>query len=134
MMTFFHENQKHNFCSKNRSYGIFVAKNYDYALIDSFWGSAGFLDSLTSYATLGYTSTYFWRKLLLCFKQEIWRVATSCPNEHMRCYIVITWHLFMTNMTNIQNKQNIFLGKKYVFHLQIFSSFSFSSAKKLLPF
>ena len=38
--------------AKTLSYGIFVAKIYDYALIDSFWGSAGFLDSPTSYATL----------------------------------------------------------------------------------
>ena len=35
-----------------RNYGIFVAKIYDYALIDSFWGSAGFLDSPTTYANL----------------------------------------------------------------------------------
>ena len=32
------------------NYNIFVAKIYDYALIDSFWGSAGSLNSLTSYA------------------------------------------------------------------------------------
>ena len=33
---------------------IYVAKtrNYDYVLIDRFWGSAGFLDSPTSYVTL----------------------------------------------------------------------------------
>ena len=35
-----------------RNYDIFVAKIYDYALIDSFWGFPGFIDSLTSYATL----------------------------------------------------------------------------------
>ena len=34
------------------NYGIFVAKIYDYALIDSFWGSAGLTDSPTSYAKL----------------------------------------------------------------------------------
>ena len=33
-------------------YGIFVAKIYKYALIDSFQGSAGFLDSSTYYAAL----------------------------------------------------------------------------------
>ena len=37
---------------KARNYGIFVTKIYDYALFDSFWGSAGFIDSPTSYATL----------------------------------------------------------------------------------
>ena len=40
------------FVAKTRNYDIFVAKIYDYALIDSFWGSAGFIDSPTSYATL----------------------------------------------------------------------------------
>ena len=40
------------FVAKTPSYGIFVVKIYDYTLIDSFWGSAGFLDSPTSYATL----------------------------------------------------------------------------------
>ena len=40
------------FVAKTRIYDIFVAKIYDYALIDSFWGSAGFLDSPTSYAIL----------------------------------------------------------------------------------
>ena len=35
-----------------RYYDIFVAKIYDHSLIDSFWGSAGFLDSPTSYAKL----------------------------------------------------------------------------------
>ena len=31
---------------------IFVAKIYDYALINSFWGFPRFIDSPTSYATL----------------------------------------------------------------------------------
>ena len=35
-----------------RNYAIFVAKFYFYALIDSFWGSAGFPNSPASYATL----------------------------------------------------------------------------------
>ena len=35
-----------------RKYDIFVAEIYDYVLIDSFRGSAGFLDSPTSYVTL----------------------------------------------------------------------------------
>ena len=35
-----------------RNYDIFVAKIYDYALIDSFWGFPRFIDSPTSYATL----------------------------------------------------------------------------------
>ena len=35
-----------------RNYDIFVAKIYDYAFIDSFGGFPGFIDSLTSYATL----------------------------------------------------------------------------------
>ena len=41
-----------------RSYDIFVAKIYDYVLIDSFWGFPGFIDSLTSYATLGQPNIY----------------------------------------------------------------------------
>ena len=35
-----------------RNYDIFVAKIYEYALIDSFGGFPGFIDCLTSYATL----------------------------------------------------------------------------------
>ena len=46
------KNKKHHFIAKARNYGIFVVKIYDYALLDSFWGSAGFIDSPTSYATL----------------------------------------------------------------------------------
>ena len=37
---------------KTGSYGFFVAKIYDYVLIDSFRGSAGFLASPTSFVTL----------------------------------------------------------------------------------
>ena len=48
------------------SYGSFVAKIYDYALSDSFWGSAGFLDSLTSYATL-----------VCCFKSQCFRIGAG---------------------------------------------------------
>ena len=40
------------YVAKTRNYGIFVAKIYDYALIDSFWGFPGFIDSPASYATL----------------------------------------------------------------------------------
>ena len=40
---------------KTRNYDIFVVKIYDYALIDSFSGSAGLIDSPTSYATLGWS-------------------------------------------------------------------------------
>ena len=39
------------FCHKNKKL-IFVAKIYDYALIDSYWGFAGLIDSPTSCATL----------------------------------------------------------------------------------
>ena len=40
------------FVAKTRNYDIFVAKIYDYALIDSFWGFPRFINSPTSYATL----------------------------------------------------------------------------------
>ena len=49
---FCHTNKKIIFVGKTRNYGIFVAKIYDYALINSFWGSAGFLDSAAIYAAL----------------------------------------------------------------------------------
>ena len=45
------------FVAKTLNYDIFVAKIYDYALIDSFWGFPGFIDSLTSYATLNASKT-----------------------------------------------------------------------------
>ena len=62
-MRFWNENKKYHFfvaktryynifVAKTRIYDIFVAKIYDSALIDSFLGSAGFLDSPTSYATV----------------------------------------------------------------------------------
>ena len=35
-----------------RNYNIFIAKIYDYLLINNFWGFAGLIDSPTSYATL----------------------------------------------------------------------------------
>ena len=52
-MTLNKKKQNIIFVTKTHSYGIFVAKIYDYARINSFWGSAGILDSPTSYATLG---------------------------------------------------------------------------------
>ena len=42
--------------AKTHNYNIFVVEIYDYVLIDSFWGSAGFLDSPTSYANLPTTN------------------------------------------------------------------------------
>ena len=48
------------FFAKTRNYDIFVAKIYDYAIIDSFWGFPGFIDSPTSYATLLCTQTRPW--------------------------------------------------------------------------
>ena len=52
-MTFCHKNKiKTFFVAKTHNYDIFVAKIYDYALIDSFSGSPGLIDSPTSYATL----------------------------------------------------------------------------------
>ena len=54
------------FVAKTRNYDIFVAKIYDYTLIDSFWGFPGFIDSLTSYATLFWSdSESFVRSLIL---------------------------------------------------------------------
>ena len=40
------------FCCENAQLQHFCRKIYDYALIDDFWGSAGFLDSPTSYVNL----------------------------------------------------------------------------------
>ena len=45
--------------SQKRNYDIFVAKIYDYALIDSFWGFPGFIDSPTSYTTLVQSLKYY---------------------------------------------------------------------------
>ena len=47
------------FVAKTRNYDIFVAKIYDYALIDSFWGFRRFIDSPTSYATLAVAGEYW---------------------------------------------------------------------------
>ena len=71
------------FVAKTGSYDIFVAKIYDYMLIKSFWGSAGFLDSLTSYATLFMTSLKTdqtnaqVRWLLPHWGQQGWQVRSS---------------------------------------------------------
>ena len=47
------------FVAKPRNYDIFVAKIYDYALVDSFRGFPRFIDSPTSYATLMFIVTTF---------------------------------------------------------------------------
>ena len=58
-MTFCHKNKiKTFFVAKTRNYDIFVAKIYDYLLIDSYWGFPGLIDSPTSYATLYGFNTY----------------------------------------------------------------------------
>ena len=44
--------KKHDFFAKAHNNDIFVAKIYDYVLFDSFWRSAGLIDSPTSYAAL----------------------------------------------------------------------------------
>ena len=49
------------FVAKTRNCDIFVAKIYDYVLIDSFWGFPRFIDSPTSYATL-FKSIFIKRK------------------------------------------------------------------------
>ena len=58
-----------------RNYDIFVAKIHDYALIDSFWGFPGFIDSLTSYATLVEEnfkkSELFWLLIFLFVEDRI---------------------------------------------------------------
>ena len=51
-MTFCHKNKNIIIVAQTRNYGIFVAKIYDYTLIDSFGGFPGIIDSITSYATL----------------------------------------------------------------------------------
>ena len=56
---FCHTNQKIIFVAKTGNYGVFVSKIYDYVLINSFWGSAGFLDSAASYAGLGVKESNF---------------------------------------------------------------------------
>ena len=45
------------FVAKTSNYVIFVVKIYDSALIDSFRGSAGIIDSPTSYATVQWYKT-----------------------------------------------------------------------------
>ena len=47
------------FVAKTRNYDIFVAKIYDCALIDSFWGFPRLIDSPTSYITLQPTDILF---------------------------------------------------------------------------
>ena len=62
IMTFLLNESWHimTFRHKNKTI-IFVVTIYDYALIDSFWGSAGFIDSPTSYATLTCRKLYWLR-------------------------------------------------------------------------
>ena len=71
-MTFCHKNKiKTFFVAKTHNYDIFVAKIYDYALIDSFWGSAGLIDSPTSYATLISTT----KTDLLAWLRLLWKIT-----------------------------------------------------------
>ena len=59
-MKFCHKNQNIIFLTNIRNYDIFVAKIYDYALINSFLGFPRLIDSPTSYATLIMTTVNSW--------------------------------------------------------------------------
>ena len=70
-------NQKHNFCRESVQSQHFCSKNYDYAFIDSFWGSTGFIDSAASYATL---ASKF--ELNICFLILGWEDIFNRKNRH----------------------------------------------------
>ena len=61
------------FVAKTRNYDTFVAKIYDYALIDSFWGFPMFIDSPTSYATLRLTKNFRGKEKILERNNEVWQ-------------------------------------------------------------
>ena len=90
------------FVAKTRSYDISVAKIYDYALIDSFWGFPRFIDSPTSYATLGTGTLFgiegFWDWLYhLCLLIPFLQFAQrQCPDSELR--IEKSW--FVVNIRN----------------------------------
>ena len=77
IMTFCHKNKKFHFVTKACNYGIFVQKIYDYALFDSFWGSAGFIDSPTIYATLDVPYIIFTASSVLYFSLNLWNFLCS---------------------------------------------------------
>ena len=86
------------FVAKTRSYGIFVVKIYGYALIDSFWGTAGFLDSPTSYATLEemsitQTSLDIRANKQIFFAKRYWAYCHECDNQRIESYGCLTWAL-----------------------------------------
>ena len=89
-----------------RNYDIFVAKIYDYTHIDSFWGSAGLIDSPTSSATMPTTNDC----TVLLTEQKLWvielqmniklfcinctqflKIMCKSPPDHFCCRSASAW-------------------------------------------
>ena len=91
------------FVAKTRNYNIFVAKIYDYALIDSFWRFPRFIDSPTSYATL-FTILY---KYQIAIWYEIWEFASPLLSVDSILALLgtkpITWS---NNRKSYKSKEN----------------------------
>ena len=74
---------------KDPKHSCFVTKIYDYALIDCFWWSAGFIDSAASYATLDSTEKtahklFFKRIWLYCIVDNVWYYGIKDRLEMIR--------------------------------------------------
>ena len=70
--------------AKTRNYDIFVAKIYDYALIDRIWGFPGFIDSPTSYATLVRYLQNLGADLLGIGYFLLWKESNTIVNQDIR--------------------------------------------------
>ena len=61
---------------------VIMAKIYDYALIDSFWGSSGFIDSPTGFATLSINKLRYHHKCSY-FGDETQTLSLLCPSQYL---------------------------------------------------
>ena len=94
-----------------RNYDIFVAKIYDYALIDSFWVFPGLIDSPTSYATLG------WSKFVQVLFEPI---SLSDFQDYENNFFGAQ---YLLKKIDIMSSQSLFCTISHPNFLEIFASF-----------
>ena len=116
------------FVAKMRNYDIFVAKIYDYTHIDSFWGSAGLIDSPTSSATMPTTNDC----TVLLTEQKLWvielqmniklfcinctqflKIMCKSPPDHFCCRSASAWGDKWCNDSFSCDASNISLKRFY---------------------
>ena len=95
------------FVPKTRNYNIFVAKIYDYALIDSFRGFRRFIDSPTSYATL--VGKRMYRRGRISNRRQHWVLGGLCRYSFNDCLLLhlpfISWRDWWSVFRRVSQQQ-----------------------------